>query len=248
MQFKNLLPNLIALLFFMLFTGIALADTPPAPTPPAPTPPATPATPAVPDLSSELAALRKKNEELEAKLKAGRGGEGGDDPLGEKAREEREKKEREQADTKQIEQAVQFNMGLDRFLADNAELLPKEMSEIVALAHKENYASSFAKANAIRASLLKSFFSVQTNIDVLTESQKTKIEDFLKLTLDAREAKAGQIYADIFEPTLEMIRKVKKAEDLARVRGGIGGTQTDNEYKDRLIKRARQAHLGEKGV
>lgn len=246
----------IALLFSADF---ALADDPPKKDPPAQT-----------DAEKLAAALTRQkeleeeNERLKAKGKKKKAkaddddGENSDDDDDEddddeeddlrgKARKARKAEEKNAASTKQIERAVSFVMGVDDFIVKNAALLPNEIVQIVKLGHKETYDSQIAKANALKAAIVQAYFGVQSNVDMLTNSQKTALDDYLKLTKTGKETKAADVYENIFEPTLEMTRRIKKAEEVSRGnRGFATSTESNSAYKDRLVQGARKTHLGEK--
>ena len=171
----------------------------------------------------------------------------GDDDLNERHRKEKEKGEDRTRENKKIEQAIGFNLGVDAFAKDNADLLPKDVVGILTLAHKETYDGAIAKAGAIKAALLQSFFAIQDNVNALTKSQRETLDDYLKLTKNGKEDKAPEIFSNLFEPALETMRKVKKAEELGRSRNGqANASDGDKAYADRLMKQSRATHLGEK--
>lgn len=171
-----------------------------------------------------------------------------DKDLNEKARLAKEENEKNQAKTKELETALKFNLGVADFVKNNKDILPTEVEDILKEAEKEKYDSAFEKASAVKAGMIKSFFSVQANLDLLTTSHKSQIDDYFKLTKNGREEKAAQIFENIFEPALEMVKRVKKAEELGKTSSGHGGSKQDNAYKEKLMNVSRKTHLGEKGV
>jgi hypothetical protein len=175
------------------------------------------------------------------------GKDGGDD-LKAKADKERKAAEDRKADFKSMESAIGFNHGVEQFIKDHADILPSEIGEIFAVAGKEKYDSAAEKASALRSAFIQSFFSVQANVDLLTKAQKITLEDYLKLTKNGKEQKAEAIYENLFEPTLEMLKRVKKAEELGKARSGYasGGNKTEDAYRQRLIDGSRKSYLGEK--
>lgn len=231
---------------FLFWVGadMALADGTPPPEPPsknnAPT-------------ADEIRAIREENERLKAEneglknKKKDPEPDSDDDDLRKKAKHQEQTAEDKARETKQIEEALQFNLGVDDFVKKNSDLLPKAVANIVALAHKEKYDSAISKAAAIKASVIQEYFAVQDNVDALTKNQKQTLDDYLKLTKTGKEDKAADIYANIFEPALETIRKIKKAEELGRSSAGFSsGTDADEKYKQMLMKRSREKYLGER--
>jgi hypothetical protein len=197
-----------------------------------------------------LTAANKSLEERLAKLEgkgAGGGGGGQDDPdLIEKAKREAATKAKGADDAKKIESAIRFSLGAKEWVKQNEALLPKEVSGIFAEAEKEKFDSAIEKDSAIKASLVQSFFSQQANLDLLTSSQKSAIEDFTKLTKNGKQEKAQAIYDQIFEPTFEMLKRVKKAEQL-RVDGhATNSTDAEKAYKERMINLSRKHYTGAK--
>ncbi len=229
---------------FALFASPALAD----PDPKKADPPAETA-------ETKLAAALKREEDLKLELEAEKkkpkkepDPTPDDDDLRAKAAKTKQTTEDSAKESKRLEAAITFNLGVDTFIKNNADLLPNEVAEIVKVAHKETYDSVAAKAAAIKAAIVQAYFAVQGNLEALTVSQKSNLDDYLKLTKTAKEDKAAAIYETIFEPTLEAVRRIKKAEELGRSRGQgfSAGSPGDNAYRDKLAKGSRKSHLGEK--
>ncbi len=202
--------------------------------------------------TEKLAAALKREEdykkEIETLKKPKPEPEGGDG-LREKAAKEKADAEKNSANTKEIERALGFNMGIDAFVVENASLLPADIPAMVKLANKETYDSAVLKAGALKKAIIESYFNIQENVDALTAGQKATLDAFLKLTKNGKESKAADIYENVFEPALEMIRRIKKAEDVGRGRQGFASSDASNDaYKNRLVDMARKTHLGEKGV
>lgn len=150
-----------------------------------------------------------------------------------------------EGDAKAIEKAVVFNHSKDEFLKANAALLPKGAADIFAVAEKERWDSPVEKASEIKAGLIHSFFSVQDNLDLLTPSQKDAVADYLKLTKNGRQENAQSIYSSVFEPTLEMAKRLRKAADVHRSKNGLGDG-SDEAHKQKLIQGSRGHYIGEK--
>lgn len=149
------------------------------------------------------------------------------------------------AEAKKLEGALRFVMGGDKFITDHKSLLPKEISDIFARADKETYESSIDKANAIRSAIVESFFSLQANLDLLTQNQKDQVEDFLKLSRKAKEERSEQVYLNVFEPALEMLKRIKKAEQVGKSnQGSKDETDSDKAYREKLMSGSKKHYLG----
>jgi hypothetical protein len=164
--------------------------------------------------------------------------------LADKAKKEAQAKTKKESDNKALEAAIAFNLKSEDWLKQNASLLPKGVSEIFSAAEKENYDSPIEKDSAIKAGIIKSFFEVQANLDLLTPSLKSELEDYLKLSKNGKQEKAQEVYRIIFEPAFEYLRKQKKTEALKK--GFHEETDMETAYKERMMKLSRQHFLGEK--
>lgn len=236
---KNGLIGFVFTMFMSLFATAAFADDPPK-TPPAPPAPPTPPT-HVTMTREEYDALKagqKKDEKKE-----GGGGDDDDDPLLKKVADQKKQRQKTESDSKAIESAISFNLGLDSFIKDNADLLPEEISEAVKASAKETYDSAAQKAAAVKKAVIGSYFKVQANVDMLTASQRAALDDYNKLTNTGKEEQATVIYANLFEPCLEMQRRIRKAEELSRGRNGaIHSSSTEAAFRDKMIAAAMKKY------
>lgn len=203
---------------------------------------------------------KEKDDEI-AKLKADleKAGKKKDDPpkeedeeddedLNDKAKKAKEQAGKDAQKTKELEGALKFNLGVSEFVKSHKDLLSTEVEDVIKQAEKETYDSAIEKASAVKAGIIKAFFSVQANVDDLSSSRKTRIEDYLKLTPKGRAEKAADVY-EIFEDAIETAKKVKKAQELGKASGGhSGGSKVENAYKEKLMNVSKKTHLGEKGV
>jgi len=201
------------------------------------------------DANSKLDAALKRADALEARLAAleGKGknsNDGKDDDLAEKARKEREASDKAGQNQKQLESALSFSLKSKDWLKDNAPLLPKTIPGIFEAASKENYSNAIEKDNAIKCGIVSEFFAVQENVDLLTASQRSALEDFNKLTKNVKQERAQLIYDTLFEPTFEMLKRVKKAEQLRK--GVVEPSDAEAAYKAKMIGISRKHYLGEK--
>lgn len=199
------------------------------------------------DIKAENERLKQEMEKLKTPPKKDDKNAGDDDDLQTKAKKEKEESEKSSNNAKQIEGAIKFNIGVADFVKNNKDILPSEVETILKVAEKENYDTASAKASAVKVGIIQSFFAIQANLDTLTQAQKSQLEDFQKLTKNGKEDRAAHVYENIFEPAIEMLKKLKKAEEVGKARSGFSsGSSVENEYKDRLMKQALKSHLKEK--
>jgi hypothetical protein len=202
------------------------------------------------DTAKELEALKTTNASLLARLEKLEGksqkddDDVDDDDLRDKAKKQREADDKQKGASRALENALKFSLNAENWIKSNQSLLPKTVPDIFKTADKENFESAVEKDSAIKAGIIQEFFTVQANLDLLTPGLKTVLDDYLKLTKTGKQEKALQIYDQVFEPALEMLRRVKKAEALQK---GYGSS-SDNEdaYKQKMINLSRKHYLGEK--
>ncbi len=170
-----------------------------------------------------------------------------DQDLNTKVKKDKDRKDKLDLDSKALESALTFTLGADDFIKTNQSLLPKDIADIFKAADKETYSSKVEKASAIKSGIVQSFFGVQSNLDLLTMAQKSVLEDYLKLTKAVKEQKAQEIYQIIFEPTLESLRRVQKATEVALAHKGFSsGSDADKAYKEKMMNLSKKHYLGEK--
>lgn len=193
------------------------------------------------DYKKQFEELSAKNKELAdqiAKLSAK------DKDLLDKAKDQQNEKDRNHIDSKALEQALTFSLKSEAFLKENESLLPKDVKDIFKIAEKETYNDAVEKASAIKSGIIQSFFSIQANMDLLTDSQKSSLEDYLKLTKTGKQDKAQNMYDQVFEPTFQMLKRIKKAEVMSK--GGANHTDAEQAYKKKLMDGSSKHYLGDK--
>jgi len=204
----------------------------------------------------EIAAMQAENAKLKADLEAknkpdpakpdpAKPDPAKEDPsLADKARLEREANDKKARYERSLESALNFNIAGPNFLKDNVGLLPKTIESIFVAAEKEKYDSAVDKANAIKVGVVSEFFAVQANHDLLTAGQKIELDDFLKLTKNGKQDRVENVYAMIFEPTLETLRKVEKAKQLNT--GTKNQSDAEKQLADKMMKASKKHYLGDK--
>lgn len=168
-----------------------------------------------------------------------------DDDLAAKAKKASDDKSKGEATSKALESALTFNIQAKEWLKTNASLLPKDVSGIFEAADKETYDGAVEKASAIKSGIIQTFFKVQENLDLLTASQKISLDEWLKLTKNGKEEKAQQVFDALFEPTFEMLKRIKKAELVGRD-GQRSSDDAETAYKNKLHQASIKKYLGGK--
>lgn len=198
-----------------------------------------------PDPAKEVETLKASNAALLARLEALEGKKKTeDDDLLSKTKQMNESYSKSKVDQKALESALTFGLKSEEFLKNNASLLPKEAADLFKAADKESYDSPIQKANAIKSGIIQTFFQQQANMDLLTSAQKQVVDEYLKLTKTGKEEKAQHLFDTVFEPTLETLRRIKKAEIVSKGYGS--GSDAENAYKQKLMNLSKKHYLGDK--
>lgn len=141
---------------------------------------------------------------------------------------------------KEIESSALFNSGLTAFLKDSGKLISPSIAGVVEIASKESYKDSIEKARGLKDVIVKEFFKVQSNLDHLTQSQRSKLDQFLDMTKNGRAEQVTQIYDELFEPTLSLVRKIEGY----KVRSdGKSKNSEENGIKSKLIEVGKKSYL-----
>ena len=200
------------------------------------------------DLKAQLEAIKAENDKLKAENESFKGKKTQDEgDLAAKAEAAKRAEEDKKASTRRQESAVKFNLTVGEFIKSNKDILPSEVEDIVKQAEKENFDTAAQKSAAMKVGIIQSFFKVKENHDRLTASQRSSIDRFLNLTKNGKEEEAENIFENVFEPALELVKAHKKAEEVSKARSGQANpSSSESDYRDKLMKHSRKALLGEK--
>ena len=192
-----------------------------------------------PTLEQLQAELAKTKAELDAAKKAAPPPKAEDKSLLDKVNDDRKSDADKEAEASELESAILFEANSGNFLKENEGLVPPEFADIFEKAKGEKWANRIQKDRAIKSNMIQAYFKHQANIDQLTPSQKKQIDGYLGLTKDGKEEKAQTIYDAIFEPTLEAVRKVKKAEAL---RKGLSVDKSGDAHENKMVQHSKKHH------
>jgi hypothetical protein len=148
------------------------------------------------------------------------------------------KKEGEEADRKAKEKAIseaaKFSVSIRDIIAGGEEFFPKEIAGIMEVNAKKPYDSEIDKANDLRATIIESVFSVQKNLDLLSEVAREKINVFLSLSQKKREDKAHEHWEYVLT-ALDTYKRVSKLERAQKTRSGLASPSDAQEAYDKKI-------------
>lgn len=199
----------------------------------------------VAELQEQVKNLMSMNQKILEQLNGKKTEPKSDDKgLDEKARLERESREKDAQNASALESAIGFNMKAREWASTNAALLPDSIQGIFVEAEKENYANAVEKANAVKSAIVSEFFAVQENLDLLTENQKAELANFSKLTKNEREQRVKSIYDSIFEPTIESLKRMRKAEQVSKGHGNPSDAEA--AYLKKMTELSKKKYMGDK--
>jgi hypothetical protein len=200
------------------------------------------------DVKAQLEAMKAENEKIKAELDGFKSKKTQDDSDLLKKAEDAKKAEGDKlASTRRQESAVKFNLTIGNFIKDNKDILPPEVEDLIKQADKENFDTAAQKSAAVKVGIIQSFFKVKENHDRLTASQRSSIDRYLNLTKNGKEEEAENIFENVFEPALELVKAHKKAEEVGKARSGhASSTESEDKYKVRLMEHSKKALMGGK--
>lgn len=198
-------------------------------------------------LLAEIKAMRAEITELKGKGAAGAGA-GNDPSIAERVEAERKVREKNKLETDKIERDISYNMGILKFAEDHKSHLAENIGEIITAADKQKFDNHAEKASTLRTEIIDAFFKVQSNLDILTPAQKRNLADFQKLTKDGKRQESEKVYESVFEPALEMVKRVKKAEELNLAARGFATAQGGPlaAYKAKLYEAAKRVIINKR--
>ncbi len=194
-------------------------------------------------LLAELKAMRAEITELKGKKE-----EKADPSLAERVEAERKSREKNKLETDKIERDISFNMGIAKFVDEHKSHLSDNIAEIIKVADNQKFDNHAEKSSTLRSEIIDAFFKVQANLDILTPAQKRNLADFQKLTKDGKRQESEKVYESVFEPALEMVKRVKKAEELNLAARGFATAQGGPlaAYKAKLYEAAQRVIINRK--
>lgn len=118
----------------------------------------------------------------------------------------------------EMETAIKFNLGLEKFVENFKAVLPETTKSLIEEVNKKNYTTEILKANAIRSGMIESFIELQQNFDILPETMKSKALKFKALTADEKE-KQSALFWDVVEVGATHRQLMSKAAALQKANG-----------------------------
>lgn len=197
-----------------------------------------------PDNSAVISDLQKQIADLKAML-GNTNKQGGDvsdnDPI-KKAQAIIDKNKQDEQDAKVLENAISFNVNVDKFVDDNKSLLPENTSEMLAIIKNTAFSTQIEEERNIKMKMLDNFFQYQDNVNLInTESGKKRLAEYKSLANKERLTHSTK-YWDLIENAIELKATQEKMRRLNLDREGkLDGNSSIARYNKKFFDANKQA-------
>lgn len=197
-----------------------------------------------PDNSAVISDLQKQIADLKAML-GNANKQGGDvsdnDPI-KKAQAIIDKNKQDEQDAKVLENAISFNVNVDKFVDDNKSLLPENTSEMLAIIKNTAFSTQIEEERNIKMKMLDNFFQYQDNVNLInTESGKKRLAEYKSLANKERLTHSTK-YWDLIENAIELKATQEKMRRLNLDREGkLDGNSSIARYNKKFFDANKQA-------
>lgn len=197
-----------------------------------------------PDNSAVISDLQKQIADLTAML-GNVNKQGGDvsdnDPI-KKAQAIIDKNKQDEQDAKVLENAISFNVNVDKFVDDNKSLLPENTSEMLTIIKNTAFSTQIEEERNIKMKMLDNFFQYQDNVNLInTESGKKRLAEYKSLANKERLTHSTK-YWDLIENAIELKATQEKMRRLNLDREGkLDGNSSIARYNKKFFDANKQA-------
>lgn len=197
-----------------------------------------------PDNSSVISDLQKQIADLKAMLDNAnkQGGDVSDNDPIKKAQAIIDKNKQDEQDAKVLENAISFNVNVDKFVDDNKSLLPENTSEMLAIIKNTAFSTQIEEERNIKMKMLDNFFQYQDNVNLInTESGKKRLAEYKSLANKERLTHSTK-YWDLIENAIELKATQEKMRRLNLDREGkLDGNSSIARYNKKFFDANKQA-------
>lgn len=197
-----------------------------------------------PDNSSVISDLQKQIADLKAMLDNAnkQGGDVSDNDPIKKAQAIIDKNKQDEQDAKVLENAISFNVNVDKFVDDNKFLLPENTSEMLAIIKNTAFSTQIEEERNIKMKMLDNFFQYQDNVNLInTESGKKRLAEYKSLANKERLTHSTK-YWDLIENAIELKATQEKMRRLNLDREGkLDGNSSIARYNKKFFDANKQA-------
>lgn len=197
-----------------------------------------------PDNSAVISDLQKQMADLKARLDNAnkQGGDVSDNDPIKKAQAIIDKNKQDEQDAKVLENAISFNVNVDKFVDDNKSLLPENTSEMLTIIKNTAFSTQIEEERNIKMKMLDNFFQYQDNVNLInTESGKKRLAEYKSLANKERLTHSTK-YWDLIENAIELKATQEKMRRLNLDREGkLDGNSSIARYNKKFFDANKQA-------
>lgn len=197
-----------------------------------------------PDNSAVISDLQKQIADLKAIIGNAnkQGGDASDNDPIKKAQAIIDKNKQDEQDAKVLENAISFNVNVDKFVDDNKSLLPENTSEMLAIIKNTAFSTQIEEERNIKMKMLDNFFQYQDNVNLInTESGKKRLAEYKSLANKERLTHSTK-YWDLIENAIELKATQEKMRRLNLDREGkLDGNSSIARYNKKFFDANKQA-------
>lgn len=197
-----------------------------------------------PDNSAVISDLQKQIADLKAMFSNAnkQGGDASDNDPIKKAQAIIDKNKQDEQDAKVLENAISFNVNVDKFVDDNKSLLPENTSEMLAIIKNTAFSTQIEEERNIKMKMLDNFFQYQDNVNLInTESGKKRLAEYKSLANKERLTHSTK-YWDLIENAIELKATQEKMRRLNLDREGkLDGNSSIARYNKKFFDANKQA-------
>lgn len=197
-----------------------------------------------PDNSAVISDLQKQIADLKSLLDNAnkQGGDASDNDPIKKAQAIIDKNKQDEQDAKVLENAISFNVNVDKFVDDNKSLLPENTSEMLTIIKNTAFSTQIEEERNIKMKMLDNFFQYQDNVNLInTESGKKRLAEYKSLANKERLTHSTK-YWDLIENAIELKATQEKMRRLNLDREGkLDGNSSIARYNKKFFDANKQA-------
>ena len=197
-----------------------------------------------PDNLAVISDLQKQIADLKSLLDNAnkQGGDVSDNDPIKKAQAIIDKNKQDEQDAKVLENAISFNVNVDKFVDDNKSLLPENTSEMLTIIKNTAFSTQIEEERNIKMKMLDNFFQYQDNVNLInTESGKKRLAEYKSLANKERLTHSTK-YWDLIENAIELKATQEKMRRLNLDREGkLDGNSSIARYNKKFFDANKQA-------
>lgn len=195
------------------------------------------------DNNNEIAELKKQLAEMQELLKKANGQKQDDNDIN-KSLQMTQKQKEEAENIKKSEEAIKFNLGVEKFVEENKKILPENTENLLKIINNNVYSNEREKEKAVKMQLFNNFFQYQENVDMVKNAdEKKRLEEFKKLS-DTDKLNNVASYYNIFENAIINKQYEEKAKQIMLGNKGFADNDSPvSQYNKKFFEKAKEVYF-----